>query len=452
MKAIVRKDRKRKAEDPLKTTTYRLRGRTAAPQRIERYKKDHHITDDTAISEAGMLKKITVSAFVNGNIGLATPSDLSCETPRPLSLSNSPASTPLPELHKPSKYSPPTGYMGFESGRFEIPNTFDHSKAFDSGMPLIPSLKSSSAFLSGLQPYDELSNTILSLDVFPPLVTRAYPNSNADYLARTELKLPQALSTKLQKHELAMNTSESPAGFEQRSLDHFLKFLRDVRQKYTFYHPLPMPVAGPYCEIFCDWLCYKLEDMSRKNRCEDIDRRLTMARLYQYWADICVDEKTVLSTFFAFRTLLCSLFERCSMSEIVGDMEDSHEFALGDRACGCDMCQRLPQVLTVENIVQTFSLCFLSLAHMPPSDPQIWSARFGEIIQAWLRAPDNISTLHKLCHLSMTRATMACHEGDVASMKPYKVDENWIMAVRLFTTHLDPLLWEAWMTESEKKL
>jgi len=63
MRAIVRKDRKRKAKDPLKPTSYRLRGRTAAPQRIERYKKDHHIADDTAISEAGILKRLTSFAF-----------------------------------------------------------------------------------------------------------------------------------------------------------------------------------------------------------------------------------------------------------------------------------------------------------------------------------------------------------------------------------------------------
>ncbi len=63
MRAIARKDRKRKAEDPLKATTYRLRKRAVPPQRIERYKKDHHVTDETEISEAGILKRLTGFAF-----------------------------------------------------------------------------------------------------------------------------------------------------------------------------------------------------------------------------------------------------------------------------------------------------------------------------------------------------------------------------------------------------
>lgn len=61
MRAIVRRDRKRKADDSSKAATYRLRKRTVPPQRIERYMKDHRITDETTISEAGILIAMQLS-------------------------------------------------------------------------------------------------------------------------------------------------------------------------------------------------------------------------------------------------------------------------------------------------------------------------------------------------------------------------------------------------------
>lgn len=61
MRAIIRKGRKRKAEEPSQAPTYRLRKRTVPPQRIERYMKDHRITDETTISEAGILIAMQLS-------------------------------------------------------------------------------------------------------------------------------------------------------------------------------------------------------------------------------------------------------------------------------------------------------------------------------------------------------------------------------------------------------
>ena len=53
MRAIVRKDLKRKADDSFKATIFRLRKRPVPPQRIERYKRRHAISDETTISDAG---------------------------------------------------------------------------------------------------------------------------------------------------------------------------------------------------------------------------------------------------------------------------------------------------------------------------------------------------------------------------------------------------------------
>lgn len=52
MRAIVRKDLKRKAEDPFKATVFRLRKRLVPLDKIERYRKEHGITERTIMSDA----------------------------------------------------------------------------------------------------------------------------------------------------------------------------------------------------------------------------------------------------------------------------------------------------------------------------------------------------------------------------------------------------------------
>ena len=64
MRAIVHKDLKRKAEDPLRPSAFRLRGKPVPKNKIERYEKDKGWLDD----DLDPLE--------------ATPSIISCETPR----------------------------------------------------------------------------------------------------------------------------------------------------------------------------------------------------------------------------------------------------------------------------------------------------------------------------------------------------------------------------------
>lgn len=66
MRAIVRKDVKRKAEDMLMPSSFRPRGRPVPNQRIERYKKEKGLTVGDRLSDE------------------ATPSDINCDTPRNL--------------------------------------------------------------------------------------------------------------------------------------------------------------------------------------------------------------------------------------------------------------------------------------------------------------------------------------------------------------------------------
>ena len=58
MQDIVRIDLKRKAEDPSKATMFRLRKRRVSPTKVERYKRDHAISDATANLDAGKSLKV----------------------------------------------------------------------------------------------------------------------------------------------------------------------------------------------------------------------------------------------------------------------------------------------------------------------------------------------------------------------------------------------------------
>lgn len=54
MKAIIRKELKRKAEDPLRPSTFRVRGRPVPQPRIDRYKRGHGGSrDETTDLDAG---------------------------------------------------------------------------------------------------------------------------------------------------------------------------------------------------------------------------------------------------------------------------------------------------------------------------------------------------------------------------------------------------------------
>lgn len=53
MRAIIRKDLQLKAEDPPLGTSFRLRNRPVAPEKIERYRRCHDIDDQTVFTDVG---------------------------------------------------------------------------------------------------------------------------------------------------------------------------------------------------------------------------------------------------------------------------------------------------------------------------------------------------------------------------------------------------------------
>ena len=92
MKAIVNKDLKRKAENPLRPSAFRLRGKPVPNHKIERYEKDNGLANDDLDSLE------------------ATPSAISCDTPR--SMPESPTVQPEPSTEALGTGSQPTRMTG----------------------------------------------------------------------------------------------------------------------------------------------------------------------------------------------------------------------------------------------------------------------------------------------------------------------------------------------------
>ena len=92
MKAIVKKDLKRKAENPLRPSAFRLRGKPVPNHKIERYEKDNGLAND----DLDPLE--------------ATPSAISCDTPR--SMPKSPTVQPEPSTEALGTGSQPTRMTG----------------------------------------------------------------------------------------------------------------------------------------------------------------------------------------------------------------------------------------------------------------------------------------------------------------------------------------------------
>jgi len=74
MRAIVRKDLKRKAEDPFRATIFRLRKRLIPTEKIERYKRDHGLVEGTIMSDGGAPISIVRGVVALANfLNVATP-------------------------------------------------------------------------------------------------------------------------------------------------------------------------------------------------------------------------------------------------------------------------------------------------------------------------------------------------------------------------------------------
>lgn len=107
MAAIVLKDLKRKAEDPNRSSTFRLRGNPVPEQKIERYKSARGICEGSAFAANAGISNLPTQVVHASHMAVATPSDISCETPRPIGGSPMPILDPSPSPL--SNYEPPNG-------------------------------------------------------------------------------------------------------------------------------------------------------------------------------------------------------------------------------------------------------------------------------------------------------------------------------------------------------
>ncbi len=422
MRAIARKDRKRKADDPLKATTYRLRKRTVPPQRIERYKKDHHITDDTAISEAGMLKRNADFTFANGDTGLATPSDLSCdETPRSSLLDGSPIHASPLVPYKPLGKSTPTCCVDCETWM-----------SITSGTP--PRLPLSQ------QLCDQMSNVNPSLGV-PRLVEHAYSDRNLCCSAREYVELLQSLVSTFYGSGLV----NANAAFYQHTIHCQIMAFRNTDDEGTLECCLPVSEAHGvffpcHSNSWSNQLTHRLMDIFERilNKNEKIDR--IIARIHQFSAKVCV-EKTLLSPP-SFQTVV--------------DTTSRYKLALRDRACVCHMCNTLPQLLTSETLIVASCLDALSPAEMAPIKCHSWYKRIEEMTQKWLRGRDDFNLLHSFYRLRELRARLAhydeavglqisCADDEIAIEEPNRIFARVVRQTRVLERHFE----RAWELEKE---
>jgi len=348
MRAIARKDRKRKADDPFKATTYRLRKRTVPPQRIERYKKDHHITSETSISEAGMLKCIATFTLAKDDIGLATPSDLSCETPQSLMLSDSPTLTSPPMPYKPSNYSPLICSVGCEAW---ASINLGKWKTFDPKVLSAPISKTPPGLPLSLQLCDQMSNANPSLSV--PLLVE-YACCSVPEL----VELLQSLVTKLCGYGLVTYNADfyQHTIYYQHTICYQIMGFGNTDYEGPIEGRLPVPEAHgrlfkPDFDSWSNQLTNQLMDIYKHilDKNQNIDR--IVARIDRFLAAICV-EKNVITP----------------LLQTVVDTADSYKLALGYRACGCRVCESLPQLLTFETVRRDV----LSLLNMAPINHHYW--------------------------------------------------------------------------------
>jgi hypothetical protein len=413
----------------------------------------HNVSNDTkkiiiSRTTRRFLKQVYSNAlkfcFLNGNIGLATPSDLSCETPPPLSLSDSPTSTPLPVLYRPSSYSPPTSSVDCEVW---VSITVGCWTASDSKVPINSSSVTSASLFSDPQLYNGMLHDGLSVTV-SPLADHAYPDSNVCFLARRYVKLLRPLVRKLDEYGLSTLLSdidESSGVFYRHTLSHLIHMFVRPGYEGTVCGRLQMPVThgrdlGPNPNFWSGWLFYQLEFTYLQTVFEGESTDLLTARIYQFLSDICVNNRAVSSSLSAMEATAMPPFQTLVETTFI------YKLTLGNRACGCHVCRSLPQLLTFETFVAAFCLNALDLACTTPSIPHYWFMRIHKMTQEWLGAPDNLRMFHSYCHPEGMRARVACLGRNVATMKHHTGDSN--RGAESVGKRLAPLFWETWMMEN----
>ncbi len=343
MRAIVRKDRKRKAEDPLRETTFRLREQPVPTEKIERYRRDHGFTEDTIMSDAGTpisnARRVTA---LDNLLNVATPSDISCETPVPVAAHDhqSPSQVEHQAMNLHDAYMQSTS----------PPPTPD------------PAREALTA------PAVNIPEEIISRSP-SPIVSPALASLNMDGVRRYSLyvELLQPLMTQLRKHgllSLLIGPNGSPADFYRHGfVDYFQEFRYLDHTPWEFAQPSTSTGSGLYVSSSFEFWSSSL--VSRP-KVEDTTISIGGEGLRPYAGkDGLVTQFAKLDSFMSGiiteNLEVWSCIGRSGLSQFHRQARvafgcENYRAALGRRPCSCFLCLMLLMLLSFYSIIEASQL------------------------------------------------------------------------------------------------
>ncbi len=365
MRAIVRKDLKRKAEDPFRATIFRLRKRLIPTEKIERYRRDHGLIEGTIMSDGGTRTSIVRGVVALANfLNVATPSDLSCETPVPITVDDH--ERPSQVEHQPSELQ--DAHMQSASPPHAPDPAYEALTAVDVNLHEQPTSRTSTPREPPILTLDS-DVKALSLDEargsLSPEIDAQFPLDQKHYSSFVEFLKP--LMAQLRKHgllALLVGPNDSSAEFYRRG---FMIYIQEFR--YHVDKPQTLNQSSISTEVrICasssskscsNWLFSRLEmvytDISiGGDGCRSYDGRdglvTLFAKLDSFMSGFDTENPKVWSCIG--RSGLWQFFRQARVAFTC----ENYRAALGRRACSCFMCLKLPTLLNFYNTIEAFQL------------------------------------------------------------------------------------------------
>ncbi len=363
MRAIVRKDLKRKAEDPFRATIFRLRKRLIPTEKIERYRREHGLVEGTIMSDGGVLKCIVCSFVALANLlNVVTPSDLSCETPVPVTVDD--LESPSQVEHQPSELQ--DAHMQSMSPPHALDPVSEASTAFavnrhEQIIPRTPTPRESPVLT--LDPDVKALSLDEARGSLSPEIDAQFPLDREHYFSYVDFLKP--LMAQLQKHgllALLVGPNDSPEEFYRRGfMDYIQEFRYHVDESRTLNQSsISTEVrisASTSSDFGSNWLCSRLELLYTEihiggdafRSYDGKDGLVTLfANLDSFMYGFDTENPEVRSCIG--RSGLWQFFRQARIAFTC----DNYRAALGSRACTCFM--KLPALLEFYHTIEAFQL------------------------------------------------------------------------------------------------
>lgn len=369
MRAIVRKDLKRKAEDPFRPTVIRLRKRLVPKEKIERYRRDHDTVEETIMSDAGTPITNARSFVAHDNpLNVATPSDISCETPVPIAADEheSPLQVEhhpidLHDAHMQSTRPPITSDLACEALTAVAVN-FSEEVITRMSTPRPPPASTIESDIQALN-LDEVSVSML-------------PDKNSNYSLDKNhyasfVKSLQPLITQLRKHSLlglVVGPNDSISDFFRLSFVECIQVLRlSDNTPEILNHPSVSLGFRSYASSSSSsprssWLISRLEliytDMfirtAREVLCSHAGLVPLFAEMRNFLYSFDIESPKIWSCIDLKR--LWPFFRRMRATSSY----DYFRVSLERRGCCCFMCEKLPTLMDFYNAIEACKLYALA--------------------------------------------------------------------------------------------